>query len=194
MPRWKSPEGFGAKMRILAGFVLLLTAVATLGQGSPKDDLLHGPANTYEELEIRPGIILGVRYDAGGAASTMNIAPSWRPTGLRWRESTIPRETMDNILNQLLPPETYGKPTRGYLFCFSCPCHGSEQLKGATVWISECPIPTDEVVEVVIEFGPIPSSFHSWGSVSGGFVYSDIFPWPHGCSSRKPTDSCRESH
>ncbi len=163
MPRRKSPEGFGVKVRILAGFVLLLMAAATFGQESSKDDLLHGPANSHEEMEIRPGIILGVRYDAGGAASTMNIAPSWRPKGLRWRESTIPRKTMDGILNQLLPPEIYGKPTRSLLNCFSCPCHGYRQLKGATISISECPIPTDEVVEVDIEFGPIPSSFHSWG-------------------------------
>jgi hypothetical protein len=153
----------GVKMRILVGFILLLTAAATFGQDSPSSNLLHGPANTYEEWEIRPGITLGVRYDAGGAAGTMSIAPTWRPKGLQWRESTIPRETMDGILNQVLPPEIYGKPILAYLECFSCPCHGYKQFKDATAWIVECPIPTDEVVEVVIEFGPDRPFIHSWG-------------------------------
>lgn len=179
MPRQGSAEGFAAHMRTLIAFVLLLTAVATFGQDSPKDDLLHGPANTYEELEIRPGIILGVRYDAGGTTSTMNIAPSWRPDGLRWQESTIPRETVESILNQLLPPEIYGKPIRSYLSCFSCPCHGNRELKGATIWISECTIPTDEVVEVAIEFGPNRSSFHSWVDGASGRFSGDALATPN---------------
>jgi hypothetical protein len=163
-------------MRILAGFILLLTAAATFGQERPKDDLLHGPANTNEVLEIRPGIILSVRFDAGGAASTMNIAPSWRPRGLRWRESTIPRETMDGILNQLLPPETYGKPIHAFLECFSCPCHGYRELKGVTIWISECPIPTDEVVEVDIDFGPDRPFIHSWGDGASSMIFHHPSP------------------
>jgi hypothetical protein len=171
-----SAEGFEVKMRILAGFVLLLTAAATFGQERPKGDLLQGPANTNEELEIRPGIILRVRYDAGGAASTLNIAPSWRLKGVGWRDSTIPRKTMDGILNQLLPPEIYGKPTRGFLSCFSCPCHGYRELKGVTIWISECPIPTDEVVEVDIEFGPNRSSVHSWGDGASEMVFRGPSP------------------
>jgi len=149
-------------MRILAGCVLLLIAAATLGQENPKDDLLHGRPNTYEEVEIRPGIILRARYDADGAAEYMTIAPSWQPRGALWRKSTIPRETVDSILGQLLPTETYGKPTLDFLSCFSCPCYGFEQLKGVTIWSSECPIPTHEVVDVLIVFGLPPPLSHAY--------------------------------
>ncbi len=145
-------------VRALAGCVLLLSAAAAFPQAGHPDDLYHGPAGTYEKFEIRPGIILGVRYDADGAASHMDITAVGEPTPPLWRRYPIPLDTINSILDQILPLQAYGQRKQRMTWCWSYPCHAIFYAQGAMINIAERPLqPPFEVEDVAIDFGQTPS-------------------------------------
>jgi hypothetical protein len=145
-------------VRALAGCVLLLLATAAFPQTGHPDDLCHGPAGKYEKFEIRPGIILGVLYDADGAASHMDITAVGQPMPPLWRRYPIPLDTINSILDQILPLQTYGPRKPAMTWCWSYPCHAIFYAQGVIINIAERPLrqPFD-VDEVAIEFRQTPS-------------------------------------
>jgi hypothetical protein len=144
-------------VRALAGCVLLLWAAAARAQAARPDDLYHGPAGTYEKFEIRPGIILGVLYDPDGAASHMDITAVGQPGPPLWRRYPIPRDTIDSILDQILPLQTYGPRKPRMTWCWSYPCHTILFAQGVVVNIAERPLrPPFEVEDVSIDFRQTP--------------------------------------
>jgi len=142
-------------MRCLAGLALLLVATAAFPQTAPETDILRGRADTYEKFEIRPGITLGVQYGSDGIACHADITPLQRPLDPSWRRDTIPVDTIDSILDELLPTEAYGKRTPFFVECLSL-CMEVWQAKNVTIRIGDRPLPRLEVEEVEIEFDRPP--------------------------------------
>jgi hypothetical protein len=139
-------------MRFLAGFLFLLAAGAAFPQAAPKDDPLQGPANTYQKYEIRPGITLGVQYDSDGGACYADITPIHGSIYPSWPPYTIPLDTIDGILDEILPANIYGKRV-GFLTSYmSCASMAHLRANGVTIKITECPRPRVEVEEVAIDF------------------------------------------
>jgi len=95
-------------VRLLVGLMIFLAAGAALPQAAPRKDYFHGAPNTTREIEIRPGVDMGVVYGSDGSACRMDIAPLPRSTDPK-RQDVIPDETLDGILNEVAPPDKRGR-------------------------------------------------------------------------------------
>jgi hypothetical protein len=139
-------------MRFLAGIVILLVAGVAFPQSAPEDDPMRGPANTYQKYEIRPGITLGVQYESDGLACHMDITPLYRPRSDSWPIDTIPLDTINSILDEVLPAKVYGKRVGVFTSYMSCASMAYLRANGVGIKITECPLPRPEVEEVAIQF------------------------------------------
>ncbi len=83
-------------------------ASAAFPQTTAKSDYLHGSASSTKEFEIRPGIGVKAVYGSDGMACTMTIAPYERTNEAKYPSGRIPLDTVNSVLDELLPQETYG--------------------------------------------------------------------------------------
>jgi len=64
----------------------------------------------------------------------------------------IPMNTIDSILDEILPARTYGKRVGIRTLYMSCASVAELRANGATIKITECPLPHVEVEDVAIDF------------------------------------------
>ena len=95
-------------MRILAAFLVLIAAAATMPQTSSELHALYGKPDA-EVFDVRPGTVLNVEYGEDGEACAMRIEPR-HDLSASWNDQP-PADVgqMTEVLGEVVPTEQRGK-------------------------------------------------------------------------------------
>lgn len=99
--------------------MILLTCVAAVGQTSSDLRLKYG-APISETFRVRPDIIVTVSYDKNSKVSEMVIEPQPDATIIKSRHNRIKSQMLQEIIDELVPPEKRGKFVMGTILNITC--------------------------------------------------------------------------
>jgi len=113
-----------------AALIILLTCMATMGQTSSHLRQKYGTPIS-ETFKVRPDIIVTVRYEENGKVSEMVIEPQPDATIIKSRHKRIKSQMLQEVIDELVPPETRGKFVIGTGLNITClpenDCFGAEE-------------------------------------------------------------------
>ena len=94
---------------ILVSLVLMFVAISTWAQ-SP-DDLKSKYGAPFNAYEIRPGIMMTVKFDESGQASEMRVERHNNTDSMVYLDTTIPPDLSKEIVDELAPVAARGAKT-----------------------------------------------------------------------------------
>jgi hypothetical protein len=121
-------------MRILAGCVLLASAILAPQQSSSEFHSLYG-ASDLERFTVRPGITLTVEYSSDRYACQLQIAAPRSIAEPLEQTKMLPEDETTQILNEVVPPNTRGAriPSRSGSFQSSITAFEVEEYENVTI-------------------------------------------------------------
>jgi hypothetical protein len=91
----------------------IVPVVALLFLARPQSDKFSR-YKSIETYEVRPGILMMPRYTEGGEVCEMTLEKHHYSNGTAYLGSTIPRETIIELTNELVPQSERGRQTMGF--------------------------------------------------------------------------------
>jgi hypothetical protein len=100
-------------MRLLLGCLAFLALAATATQDSFDFHKRYGQPDV-ERFALRPDITMSVEYGSDGKACLLKIEPRQAAiSALNFNRPIMSQEIAKELLNEVAPPETRGKPVPG---------------------------------------------------------------------------------
>jgi hypothetical protein len=91
---------------------LAVFAIPAWGQTAAEIGARYRSVNAYE---VRPGILMTAKYAEDGQVCEVMIEKEHQTPGKVDLGSTIPRELVNRLINEIVPLADRGKPTKQYL-------------------------------------------------------------------------------
>jgi len=119
-----------SRVLLALGIVGLLGATGTLAAQSREELRRKYGTPISETFIVRPGIVATATYGTGGHIVEWLISPQ-NTEVIKTRNKTVNRESINAILDELVPRSVRGKPLAGGFLNVTCgpanDCAGSEQ-------------------------------------------------------------------
>lgn len=136
---------------ILLAFMFSATPAFPQTSGAPLPaDFIHGPPNSTRAYEVPPLTLVSVHYGEDGWGYRVDVAPIKNATD--GQMASIPKETFDAIVEEILPQKIYGDSVPGISFQSACAVAQTFRRGNATIDLNEvaCPGQPIEIFKVNI--------------------------------------------